>query len=85
MSLQQALIFAGALIAFFALLRLFGGYAPGWLVRCRKCGKTRNASEAGLIRVGKTGAPGLTLDYCSDCRKICWHNVELVGVPVEKK
>ena len=28
------------------------GYAPDWQVRCTKCGRIRDASEVGIIRIG---------------------------------
>lgn len=75
MSLQPVFLWVAALLVLFFLLRIFGGYAPDWLVKCRKCGRTRSAAEAGLVRIGKAGRTSLTLDWCPGCKKICWHTV----------
>ena len=45
------------------------GYAPGWRIRCLKCGLTRDAGEAGLIRIGAIGR-SYTLGYCSRCKRL---------------
>lgn len=76
MSPVQAILFVAALTAFFLVLRLVGGYAPGWIVRCRRCGLTRSAAQAGMIRLGKTGNASLTVDWCPGCRGVRWHTVE---------
>jgi len=31
------------------------GYAPGWQIRCCKCGWTVDAGEAGIIQLGGIG------------------------------
>jgi hypothetical protein len=31
------------------------GYAPGWQIRCPKCGLTVPASQTGIVRVGGFG------------------------------
>jgi hypothetical protein len=44
------------------------GYAPGWQIRCPKCGLTVPASQTGIVRVGGFGKnfkPG----YCERCRR----------------
>jgi hypothetical protein len=43
------------------------GYAPRWQVRCTKCGRTRDASDVGIIRIGATGK-SYALGWCSNCR-----------------
>jgi hypothetical protein len=51
------------------ILRLTGGYAPGWQVRCRRCGTTRDAAEVGVVRVGRsTGKVTGTFGWCGHCR-----------------
>jgi RNase P subunit RPR2 len=42
------------------------GHAPGWSVRCTKCGTVREASEVGIIRIRAT-SPKYTLGWCKDC------------------
>ncbi|MFO0891237.1 MAG: hypothetical protein U0790_19100 [Isosphaeraceae bacterium] len=44
------------------------GYAPGWQVRCTRCGRTRDASEAGITRVGAWSWKKYTLGWCAHCR-----------------
>jgi RNA polymerase sigma factor (sigma-70 family) len=74
MSWQAALAFAIALAAFlgslFTTLALIfpNGYAPGWQLRCPKCGLTVTATQAGLIRVGGFGK-NLKPGYCERCRR----------------
>jgi RNA polymerase sigma factor (sigma-70 family) len=72
MSWQASIAFAIALAAFlgslFTTLALIfpKGYAPGWQIRCPKCGLTVPASQTGIIRVGGFGKnfkPG----YCERC------------------
>ena len=57
-----------------------GGYAPGWQVRCRKCGLIVDAGKAGIIRIGAAGK-SYKLGWCSLCRRIRWLVVERVSVP----
>ena len=45
------------------------GYAPGWQIRCRKCGLTLDASEAMIIRVGAMGKE-YTPGKCSACNRL---------------
>jgi RNA polymerase sigma factor (sigma-70 family) len=54
------------------------GYAPGWQVRCPKCGLTVDAGAAGLIRVGAAGTTR-RLGPCSVCRRFRWLIVERSG------
>ena len=51
------------------ILKLTGGYAPGWEVRCTACGTTRDAGEAGLVRVKAASIGKRTLGWCSNCRR----------------
>ena len=53
------------------------GYAPGWQVRCPKCGLTVDAGAAGLIRLGAAGR-SRRLGPCSNCKKLRWLIVERV-------
>lgn len=74
MSGQAAIAFAIALAAFlgslFTTLALIfpKGYAPGWQIRCPKCGLTVPASQTGIIRVGGFGK-NLKPGYCDRCRR----------------
>src|ERR1051325_11558862 len=53
------------------------GYAPGWQVRCPKCGLTVGAGEAGLIRVWAAGDTR-RLGPCSRCKRFRWLIIERV-------
>ena len=62
----------GGMAAVFLLLeravgKTGGGLAPGWQLRCTRCGRTRDASEAGLVRLGAASVGKYTLGYCSGC------------------
>lgn len=63
----------GGFLLFFivlsVLLKRFGGYAPGWRIRCAACGHVRPAAEAGIVRVAAAGTKH-TLGYCQQCRKL---------------
>jgi len=56
------------------------GYAPGWQVRCPKCGLTVDAGAAGLVRVGAVGT-SRRLGPCSVCKRFRWLIVERVKQP----
>lgn len=43
------------------------GYAPGWRVRCPGCGRSRDAGELGIIRMGATRRAKKILANCSQC------------------
>jgi hypothetical protein len=50
------------------MLRLRGGYAPGWRVRCLSCGDVRPAAEHGIVRLWRWSAFGKpTLVMCRRC------------------
>ena len=47
------------------------GHAPGWKIRCTKCGTTKDAEKAGVVRVGGWAPAGkLTLGWCTKCRRL---------------
>ncbi len=52
------------------------GYAPGWQVRCPKCGLTVDAGKAVIIRIGYVGTTGRKYGYCERCDKNRWLIVE---------
>ena len=69
--------FIGLYILVGIILRITGGYAPGWQVRCRRCGATRDGAEIGMVRIGKvrqirTG----TFGWCNSCRGLRTFAVE---------
>lgn len=52
------------------------GYAPGWQVRCTKCGRTRDAAEVGIVRVWAASRGKWTLGWCRQCRWLRWIAIE---------
>jgi hypothetical protein len=51
------------------ILRITGGYAPGWQVRSGRCGTTRDAAEVGIVRIGRfKGKVSGTFGWCKNCR-----------------
>jgi hypothetical protein len=59
------------------------GYAPGWQVRCTKCGRTREAAEVGIVRLGAWSWKKYTLGWCSDCRWLRFLAVERKPAPAD--
>ena len=57
------------------------GYAPGWQVRCTKCGRTRDAADVGIVRVGARSWKKFTLGWCSHCRR--WRFIAIEKTPVQ--
>ena len=45
------------------------GYAPGWQIRCRKCGLKVDASQAFMIRIGAVGKE-YTPGKCQACNRL---------------
>jgi hypothetical protein len=56
--------------------------APGWKIRCLKCGFTEDWGKYG-IRRGAFGRT-YTLGWCSRCRWIRCHVIEKVKQPMEE-
>lgn len=55
------------------------GYAPGWQLRCPKCGRTVPAADVGMIRIGAWSRGKRTLARCSGCNgRFRWVHVERV-------
>ncbi len=52
------------------------GYAPGWQVRCVKCGHIRDAGEAGLVRIAAWSWKKFIVDRCPNCRWFWFQAVE---------
>ena len=52
-----------------------GGNAPGWRVRCTSCGRTKDASVAGVVRLGGWGTK-YSLGRCSGCVGWRWIAIE---------
>jgi len=60
------------------LLKRRGGYAPGWQLRCTKCGHTGEAGRAGLVRIGAWSAGKRILGVCRKCKTLRLVAVERV-------
>ncbi len=53
--------------------------APGWQIRCRKCGFTEPWGKYG-IRLAAAGK-AYTIGWCPKCRWLRTHAIEKVGAP----
>lgn len=53
------------------------GYAPGWQVRCLKCGHTADAGKAGFTRIGAFGRT-YTLGRCESCARLRFVCIEKI-------
>ncbi len=56
--------------------------APGWRVRCLRCGYKQHWGRFG-IRRGAASWKKWTLGFCKRCRRIACHAIEKGPVPVE--
>lgn len=52
------------------------GYAPGWQVRCVKCGHVRDAGEAGHTRHCGWSWKRYVVHRCPKCGKLRFHAFE---------
>ena len=52
--------------------------APGWQVRCPKCGRTKPMGEIGAIRLGAASRGKRILAWCIQCRRFRFAVVERV-------
>ena len=50
-------------------------FAPGWQVRCRKCGLTFDAGDLGFVRIYAAGN-SYRLRICGQCRRWRWLIIE---------
>jgi len=50
--------------------------APGWIIRCPKCGKQKPLGETGAIRLGAASIGKRTLAWCSKCKSLRWAAIE---------
>jgi hypothetical protein len=58
------------LIVLRLLQQRVGAYAPGWQVRCTKCGHTASAARAGVVRIHAFSLAKYTLGLCSHCKSL---------------
>lgn len=54
--------------------------APGWVVRCKRCGFTQPWGKY-AIRRGAAPVKKCTLGRCPRCRRICCHFIEKRRTP----
>jgi hypothetical protein len=59
------------------------GPSSNWQIRCTKCGQTRDAAEAGILRIGAWSWKKYTLVRCSNCRRLRFAAVERKPAPSE--
>jgi len=52
-----------------------GDYAPGWRVRCPKCGCAKPASELGFICLGRIGSKPVLVK----CRGRSWRRIQIIN------
>lgn len=80
LALGPLVIIAVIFLAIHILTRITGirGYAPGWQLRCTRCNHTRDAGDAGLIRIGAISAGKRLLGYCKNCHGLRWLAVERI-------
>src|SRR5688500_9504147 len=65
LALGPLVILALTFLVLNAVLRQTAGYAPGWQLRFTKCNRTRDAGEAGVIRIGAASVGKRVLGYRS--------------------
>lgn len=70
------MLVACLLVVMCSVTKEAGGFAPGWRVRCTRCGRTRDAAEAGLVRYKAASASKRTLGFCSGCYGFRWLAIE---------
>jgi hypothetical protein len=56
--------------------------APGWQIRCPKCGRAKPYGEVG-IRIGATSIGKRVLAWCTKCHRLRWAIVD--RIPEGKK
>ena len=54
--------------------------APGWVIRCMRCGFTEPFGKYG-VRWGAYSYKKCTLGWCSRCRRLCCHAIEKARPP----
>ena len=57
------------------------GYAPGWQLRCGKCGLTFDAADLGFTFIAKITLGERRLRWCQQCRRWRWLIVEKASDP----
>lgn len=57
------------------------GCAPGWQVRCVKCGHVRDAGKAGLVRIAAKSWKKYIISRCPKCRWFWFQAVERKPAP----
>jgi hypothetical protein len=85
-SIALTICLALGLVLFFSIisfvLKRTGGFAPGWQIRCPSCGRTADASEAGIVRVGAASVGKRILGRCTQCKRLRWLALERKSQPI---
>jgi len=50
--------------------------APGWIIKCPKCGRQKPLGETGAIRLGAASIGKKTLTWCTKCKSLRWVSIE---------
>lgn len=74
--LLAAVVVLSAKVAYNWLRRQDLGGSSDWQVRCPRCGRTRDAREAGVVRVFAVSRGKRILARCSQCGSLRWAIVE---------
>lgn len=75
-ALVAAALIMAAKVGYSWLRRQDIGGSGDWQVRCPKCGQTRDAREAGVVRVFAASRGKRILARCSQCGRLRWAVVE---------
>ena len=59
--------------------------APGWIIRCTKCGKQKPLGETGAIRLGAASIGKRTLAWCSKCNSLRWAAIDRSEPPASRE
>ena len=62
-----AAVWADVLLIGWIVRKIRGGRSGPRQLRCTRCGRTRGAGEAGLVRLGGFSIARYTLGYCAGC------------------
>lgn len=50
----------------------FAGHAPGWRIRCTRCGRSAPAARIGIWRIGARSWSKYLPGWCRGCRRVRW-------------
>ena len=78
LSVAPLAIIGGSFLVLHVIVMLTGrhGYASGVQRRGTECDRTREASEAGMVRVGGRSMAKRTFGFCGHCQGYRWIAIE---------